>query len=1410
MGDICVECPCHRKEHFVADVACFPVKSRFIAMNKTSLSALALVCAVSAHAGLLYEPSSYASQDNLVVNLDGIRNAGPLKAHDSSAAEWKNLSRAANDATFFAKDGDTSGWVADGYHFAGGAYGKLKSKQNFGSLMTVQIVCDVRGADNSSTWPSFFGNPGDKANIYLTGTKSEGLVHFKADDSTGLVSTNRVRVTCGAQIHYLNAALDAPAHKQIIVASDSFVSGWKTGPLVATNAVGSQYWSFGSSGNANEFSDTALNDRYLVGTIKAIRVYNRVLSNTELAANREIDEVRFFTGIPTTNVVVETAIPGLEGNEGGVFAIDDDGYTFTAPQKATKDGVVYSCTGYTIETWNGSAWSAPVSSASYSYTATDTKAKVRLTWQWARAHAAVPTALDPLFDDYVTDGLILHLDGIRNVGADKPHDSSSPEWIDLARGNVASFQHDYADDSTWKVDGYYFGGRSFAQFFNGIPSITDTVTVQVVCDVTTNSLMKQKTSSNPYVMWPNLVSSADSDQLNIYYDMNGSPRNRITFKNANGGNVNLANDAASDNWEGRYVTAIRNGNKNYILQTTNIVDAVSKTAASQTITNGTIRVGGANSLLSSRQQRWFLGTIKAVRIYNRVLSDAELAQNREIDEARFFGAPLATGVVVASSVRGVNGNEPEGEYALPAGGHTFTAPASVTVGEDTYSCTGYTLETWDGSAWGTPVLHSGVLTAELTDTTAKFRLTWQWTHTAGPGYDAAFSDYVTDGLVVHLDGIRNAGPQAAHDDGAVSWIDLSRKGGAASFVNNGAVTASGWTTDGYYFNGASYAVMNGTRTLDGNYTVQAVLDFDTYASLREKFAQWPMIVGTTEKADKLSIYQNQSNRAAPIVACKALNVNPGFALEGWAGDYMTLIFNGSQAALFPEENPTSWKSFSTSPGTRTLTFGGSNGDDNTHAWDYRYLTGTIKAIRIYDRALSNAELTANRAADEVRFFGRAPAATGVLVVTSDVDGLSGNQPNGAYRPAGNYSFTAPAEAVADGVTYICTGYTLETWDGSAWGSAVSYESSSYPADVSSASKRLTWNWSVASRITKIKDYDVGDYAQTDLYLHFDGIRNAGATADHDNAATTWVNLGSAGTSCNATFNYDKSGAMASSWADDGYNFTSGGKFAAIGGLPNLGNRVTIQVVCDNFEKTGKWPHLFGSTNDFCNIYYNNNNNANLVSFKVFNARSASGSIKAGKKVDLDGNLWERKYMNAMWQAGRAAIFQSVTPEASIWGGTWNYNWDDFKNQPFYIGGVYFNNNTTDTDARRLTGKIQAVRVYKRSLTDAELEQNRKVDEARFMGNPPDCNVVVVNNGGVCDPEPGNYKVDGTWTFTATSAPGENGALDVVRGYTIDTWNGSAWVRTQGGNGDTYTYSDATGKIRLTWNSQPRAFTFIIR
>ena len=1379
-----------------------------------SASIVAAFAPSAANAALKYEPSNYAAQDNLVVNFDGIRNAGLLKAHDDSAETWKNIGRIANDAGFTAKSGDASAWVADGYHFAGGAYGKMRFKQNLGNDMTVQVVADVKGSENSSKWPTFFGCSEDWSNIYFS-DKGKGIIHFKADVVTGLTSSNgsRANVTCGANVKYLNAALESSNHKQIITTADSFpTADWRTGNGGTQSAPGSLNWFFGGCGTTQDYLD----DRYLVGTIKAIRVYNKVLSDAELAANRAIDEARFFAGIPVTNVVVATAVAGLEGNEGsGAYAYDEDGYTFSAPQKASLDGTVYCCAGYTLETWNGSAWSAPVSCASCSYTATDTTAKVRLTWQWQRAHADVPAALDPLFDDYVTEGLVLLLDGIRNVGADKPHDWSSSQWIDLVNGNVASIQHDEDDNSVWQNDGYYFGGRSFAQFVNALSGLTNTVTVQVVCDTTTNALQTLKTSANPYVLWPNLIGTGDNDQLNLYYDMNAATRGRLTFKNASGGNATLSNGAAKDAWEGRYVTAIRNGTKNYILQTTAIADAVQTSTDKGNISANTFRVGSAGSTLNLRQQRWFIGTIKAVRIYDRVLTDEELAQNRVIDEARFFGGALPTeNVVVASSVRGIEGNEPEGTYALPAGGHTFTAPASVTVGEDSYSCTGYTLETWDGAAWSAPVSYASS-SYSATDTTAKVRLTWQWAHTAGPGYDAAFNDYVTDGLVVHLDGIRNTGVQAVHDAAAVTWADLANPGGCARLVIAGA--GCGWTSDGYRFDGktvASYAIMNSTRTLGNAFTAQAVVDFDCYGSARINTA-WPAIMGTPVPSnDPFAMYFNQNNVGDLGVNFKVANAqvrSNGF--KSWNGEYVTGLSDGTTGALFQTVTPDVTATFNKSVGTQTFIFCGGNGSNNGFA-DRRF-DGVGKSARIYNRALTNAELAQNRAVDEVRFFGRSPAATGDLIVRSDVEGLSGNQPNGAYRPAAGYAFTAPAEVVLNGTPYACAGYTLETWDSSAWGSPVVSDGVFAVApDVTSSSKRLTWNWRVVSRLTKIPDYDVGDYVQNGLYLHYDGIRNVGAAAEHDPNATEWVNLGAGdvGVSLNAVFDYASNASAGDGWEADGYHFKYGGKFAKLASNPKFDWKVTIQVVCEA-EASGKsgtsYPTYFGSTNDFLNVY-----GFGAVGRVFFKIRNNSGDGSGRIELSPSG-YWQGKYLNAIWHAGKYQLFQNVAPSETEWWGSWRKWWATFQSQPFYIGGVYKEGDATYVDERRLTGKIQAVRVYNRSLSDEELAHNRMVDEARFKGNPPESNVTIATKYGdgtdeTLAEEVGNYKVEGVYTFSATQVKDAKGEFKRVGGCYVSTWADGAWSGKTWHDGDSFAYTADMGKIRITWSPRPNGMVLILK
>ena len=1377
------------------------IKSLFMCASTCIAGAFAVCVPSSASAALKYEPSNYAARGSLILQLDGIRNVGLLKAHDGDATVWANLVNPAAGATLLQYKSNTgdSGWTENAYYLDGDKFWQTLTALAGSECTTIEVAGDL-SLDSKENWQNYISRENSTdCGIWIA--KNQTTLTWKVNvDSLGVSTRPTIANWNGKGF---SGVLDKT---QCLFYSGGVPGTAQPRNTTHSNLSASKY-NIGCSYNTNYVAG---------GTYNAVRIYNRALTADEIKQNYDLDQIRFVTGMPVTNVVVATSVTGLEGNEEtGVYAYDEEGYTFTAPKKATKDGVNYACAGYTLETWKGTAWSAPVRFGATSCSLSDTTAKVRLTWLWQRASDSASTELDPLFDDYVTDGLVLHLDGIRNAGANAPHDYSAKQWIDLAGGKAATFARDEPDASEWRDDGYYFDARSYAQFTSQLASLGKQVTVQVVCEADTNALYASKIAQVKRINWPQLIGCNDNDTLNVYYDLNNStPNHQLTFKCAT-----TANNAyiAKLTWEGRYATAIRNGTDKYVFQTTAVADATDNAHRTGSTNNdipaSTVYVGSAGSTIDLRGARWFKGTIKAIRVYDRVLNDEELAQNRAIDEVRFFGAAMpVTNVVVASSVRGVSGDAPEGAYALSAGGHTFTAPASVTVGEDTYSCTGYTLETWEDAtgAWGEVVAHDGVLAAALTDTTAKVRLTWQWSHTAGPGYDAAFNDYATDGLVVHLDGIRNTGVEAVHDGGSANWADLANPGGCASFIIGG--DKCGWTADGYRFDGwksPSYAVMGSTRTLGNTFTAQAVVDFNTDESCRID-TLWPGIMGSTASlGDPFVMYYNQNNVETPGVNFKVGNaqVRTG-GVVGWGGEYMTGWSDGANGALFQTAMPDATAAFNKTVGTQTFTFGSSNG--SSPGYSVRRFNGIFKSARIYNRALTDAELARNRAADEVRFFAR-PAAAGDLVVASTVEGLGGDMPCGAYRPAAGYEFMAQTEVVLDGVPYELAGYTLETWDGTAWANAENGNGSSVAPDVSAASKRLTWNWTVKSRLTKIPEYDVGDYVQDGLYLHFDGIRNAGADVAHSDDAATWVNLGAGGVTFNAMFDYASNASAGDGWESDGYHFKYGGKFAKLAANPAFAASLTIQIVTEAEASarpsTPKYPTYFGSTNDYLNVY--GFGPVEQAFFKCFN----------GNRFELlPSKGWQGKYLTAFWHYGANKLFQEMLPSGTAWqmnANKWRGKGTTFSGQPFYIGGVYMDGDPDGVDQRRLTGKIQALRVYNRSLSDEELAHNRMVDEARFKGNPPESNVTIATKygdgtGEVLSEEVGNYKVEGSYAFSATTVRDFDGALKPVGGCYIETYVDGAWVGKAWCQGNSFMYEEARGKVRITWSARKRGLVLTLR
>lgn len=371
---------------------------------KAGIALAVVYLGASAFAGLLYEPGNYAAQDKLVLQLDGIRNAGALKAHDSAATSWADLKSADRAAAVrkissisgrlvpatSLQDG-TAGWADDGYYFDGVTFLQMSGALTLGNAYTIQVVCDVDTdklqtrftqatgvvTEGNLQWPGFVGTTDtdgkDYCNIYYNCGSGQQRVNAKMGNGNF-----DVYVTKAA---WNNRYLTAWASGTQASLFDGAAVGTKTSKNLA---VGTRTLTFGASYGSTTYGAWR---RSLVGTIKAVRVYNAALSDADLAANRALDEARFFKGIPVTNVVVAANIAGVDANEGcGVYAFDSEGYTFTAPAQVTNGNGTFECTGYTLETWNGSGWGESVAhDGETSCTLSDTSALVRLTWQWKKA-----------------------------------------------------------------------------------------------------------------------------------------------------------------------------------------------------------------------------------------------------------------------------------------------------------------------------------------------------------------------------------------------------------------------------------------------------------------------------------------------------------------------------------------------------------------------------------------------------------------------------------------------------------------------------------------------------------------------------------------------------------------------------------------------------------------------------------------------------------------------------------------------------------------------------------------------------------------------------------------------------------------------------------------------------------------
>ena len=649
------------------------------------------------------------STDGIKVWYDGICNAGKGLPH-AREGSWREL--VSNSLASMTTNAN-SHWTDDGYHFAVGpngekSYAYLRQLVSLGTVGTIELAAFTKMSDQTATWAKHltfgytsleWGSSYDNG-MGIQSYKGQTFLRLQDDLWTGNAESQYTGTSYANWNYRANTStwdgkhaafvVDTADHRTYLKGACDIVKPCRT----TVKEMPAALWMIGNT----YYNGSSANDQ-LVGTMKAVRAYGRVLSDAEIARHYSIDVWRFDGEMPISNAVEVVADPrGLAGREpsGVYFPL---GWTFAAGANRTVGTVEYAPAGYLVETWDAATgtWKVQGSYESATYTAPAAApfASVRLIWLWEPV-SGIRRAADYDVGDYVQGGLVAWLDGIRNTGTDKPHDSAATTWVDLS--SRASDVTLSANSAThWTDDGYHFctngaGARSYAYLQNKL-SLGTVGTIEMACDVK---------AADQIGDWPAYVSfnsdgSADYDMsIHQYRHDNYCRWKPDTWS----GGSNRAN--ITPPWDGRHAA--------FVMDTAQF-RSYKRGAVDQTQTRATVKampevfwmVG--NKYNSSDKDHQLTGTMKAVRAYNRVLSDAEIAHNYKVDVARFDGALAATNVVVAASE--FNGALAADAYEV-YGSHTFTGAPSATDGKLPNRVKVWTLQ---NGSWGRPeIIESGSYT----------------------------------------------------------------------------------------------------------------------------------------------------------------------------------------------------------------------------------------------------------------------------------------------------------------------------------------------------------------------------------------------------------------------------------------------------------------------------------------------------------------------------------------------------------------------------------------------------------------------------------------------------------------------------------------------------------------------------
>jgi hypothetical protein len=398
--------------------------------------------------------------------------------------------------------------------------------------------------------------------------------------------------------------------------------------------------------------------------------------------------------------------------------------------------------------------------------------------------------------DYYTgaNNLVAHFDAINNTGAgDQLHSANTQTWKNLAGSDQLQLKND-ANGSGWQSNGYKFANTAY--FYNGtIPSTypkeNEDRTIEII--FTNPSSAISSSTSGTIFEYGNAKSGVTGKVFGMQFYTG-------LFYNIEGNNAsyNMAIPLAKLPTQLKAANALNTATSVYTTTPANSssfvngVDVTSLTdkgsTALATDATGVISVGDrvidwdstTREPISVAPRRATNFKISSVRIYNKALNAAEIAQNAAVDKARFLSPPTVTVggqnctdlIVVSSTViQCKTSTKTTGKYdvVLNYDGKSVTKPGAYQ-----YIDPSLTSNTPSKG----PQAGGTVLTINGTDFP----------------YSPA-SDYAQNGLVGHFDGIDNLNMgDRNHVTTSQKWKNLK---GDDNLILQGDAGATGWESNGY-------------------------------------------------------------------------------------------------------------------------------------------------------------------------------------------------------------------------------------------------------------------------------------------------------------------------------------------------------------------------------------------------------------------------------------------------------------------------------------------------------------------------------------------------------------------------------------------------------------------------------------